>query len=204
MVQTASLHGTHWVRVGVWQCNPTVQDRVVCGTVYGNTHLKDLLGSIAILVGYPIPVPDFYLVLHGLRCRKTHYNELNHLSFCLTEFCSASIPFILLSDVFDSVTLDICDSVFQFVEEKVSLWKNVSFCVFFFHRIYTELCFLWWICSICQNVKAHMLTFYCVYDKLKACFMFCKWYHFLSWACMKNEHYKLYDSLVTIHPWPKS
>ena len=24
MVQTASLHGTQRVRVGVWQCNPTV------------------------------------------------------------------------------------------------------------------------------------------------------------------------------------
>ena len=33
-------------------------------------HLKDLLGSI-VRVGYRIPVPDFYLVLHGLRCRKS-------------------------------------------------------------------------------------------------------------------------------------
>ena len=32
-------------------------------------HLKDLLGSI-VRVGYRIPFPDFYLVLHGLRCRK--------------------------------------------------------------------------------------------------------------------------------------
>ena len=33
-------------------------------------HLKDHLGSIA-RVGYCIPVPDFYLVLHGLRCQKS-------------------------------------------------------------------------------------------------------------------------------------
>ena len=33
-------------------------------------HLKDLLGSF-VRVGYRIPVPDFYLVLHGLRCRKS-------------------------------------------------------------------------------------------------------------------------------------
>ena len=47
-------------------------DRVVCGTVYGEMHLKDLLGSF-VRVGYriPVPVPDFYLVLHGLRCRKS-------------------------------------------------------------------------------------------------------------------------------------
>ena len=43
---------------------------VVCGTVYGDMHLKDLLGSI-VRVGYHIPVPDFYQVLHGLRCRKS-------------------------------------------------------------------------------------------------------------------------------------
>ena len=39
-------------------------------TVYGEMHLKDLLGSF-VRVGYRIPVPDFYLVLHGLRCRKS-------------------------------------------------------------------------------------------------------------------------------------
>ena len=33
-------------------------------------HLKDLLESF-VRVGYRIPVPDFYLVLHGLRCRKS-------------------------------------------------------------------------------------------------------------------------------------
>ena len=44
--------------------------RVVCGTVYEEMHLKDLLGSF-VRVGYRIPVPDFYLVLHGLRCRKS-------------------------------------------------------------------------------------------------------------------------------------
>ena len=43
---------------------------VVCGTVYGEMHLKDLLGSF-VRVGYRIPVPDFYPVLHGLRCRKS-------------------------------------------------------------------------------------------------------------------------------------
>ena len=45
-----------------------LKGRVVCGTVYGEMHLKDLLGSL-VRVGYRIPFPDFYLVLHGLRCR---------------------------------------------------------------------------------------------------------------------------------------
>ena len=47
-----------------------LKGRVVCGTVYGNMHFKDILGSFA-RVGYCIPVLDFYLVLHGLRCRKS-------------------------------------------------------------------------------------------------------------------------------------
>ena len=43
------------------------KDRVACGTVYWDMYLKDLLGSIT-RVGYCIPIPDFYIVLHGLRC----------------------------------------------------------------------------------------------------------------------------------------
>ena len=37
-----------------------LNDRVMCGTVYGDMHLKDLLGSI-VKVGYCIPVPDFHI-----------------------------------------------------------------------------------------------------------------------------------------------
>ena len=36
-----------------------LKGRVVCGTVYGGMHLKDLHGSIARL-GYCISVPDLY------------------------------------------------------------------------------------------------------------------------------------------------
>ena len=43
-----------------------LKGQVVCGTVYGDMHLKDLLESF-VRVGYRIPVPDFYLMLHGLR-----------------------------------------------------------------------------------------------------------------------------------------
>ena len=47
-----------------------LKGRAVFGTVYGDMHLKDLLGSI-VRVGYRTPIPDFYLVLHRLRCRKS-------------------------------------------------------------------------------------------------------------------------------------
>ena len=62
MVQTAALLGMHLtVQPNCLKC------WVVCGTVYADMHFKDLLGSIA-RVGYYVLVPDFYLVLHGLRC----------------------------------------------------------------------------------------------------------------------------------------
>ena len=46
-----------------------LKGRVVCGTVYLDMHLKDLLGSL-VRVGCCMPVPDIYLVLHGVCCRK--------------------------------------------------------------------------------------------------------------------------------------
>ena len=58
-----------------------VKGRVECGTVYGDMHSKDLKGSMA-RVGYCIPVPDFYIVLHGLCCGKKQHDGLKGL---LTE-----------------------------------------------------------------------------------------------------------------------
>ena len=56
-----ALHICVWV-----EC---LKGRVLYETVYGDMHLKDPLRSF-VRVGYCIPVPVFYLVLHGLRCRK--------------------------------------------------------------------------------------------------------------------------------------
>ena len=63
-----SLHAMQCVSVGVWQCSwLSWRPGSVCKTVYGDMHLKDLLGSIA-RVGYCITVLDFYLVF---RCWKS-------------------------------------------------------------------------------------------------------------------------------------
>ena len=68
MAQSASLHGTQCVRVGVSVVQPDcLKGWEVCGTVYGDMHLKDILGSIA-RVGYFNPVPDSNLVLNAFRC----------------------------------------------------------------------------------------------------------------------------------------
>ena len=40
-----------------------LKGQVVYGTVYGNMHFKDPLGSV-IREGYCIPVPDFYILCY--------------------------------------------------------------------------------------------------------------------------------------------
>ena len=47
-----------------------VEGLMVCGIVYGDMYYKELLGSIE-RVGYCIPILDFYIVLHGVRCWKS-------------------------------------------------------------------------------------------------------------------------------------
>ena len=59
-------HAMRWGR-GLTVQPDCRKGQIVC--VYGDMHLKDLLRLI-VRVGYCIRVPDFYLVLHGLRCRK--------------------------------------------------------------------------------------------------------------------------------------
>lgn len=39
------------------------------------------------------------------------------------DMCSTSTLFLLLSDLFDTISLDDCEEVFSFVEQRVSLWK---------------------------------------------------------------------------------
>uniref|UniRef100_H2ZKJ4 Death domain-containing protein n=1 Tax=Ciona savignyi TaxID=51511 RepID=H2ZKJ4_CIOSA len=41
--------------------------------------------------------------------------------------CSPTVPFTLLGDVLDCSTLDLCDLLFQYVEERVAIWKSPVF-----------------------------------------------------------------------------
>lgn len=45
----------------------------------------------------------------------------------LQGYCSPNLVFILLSDIFDCITLENCDPLFTFVEEKVSTWTMPLF-----------------------------------------------------------------------------
>ena len=50
------------------------------------------LGS-TLRVGYSIPVPDFYLVLHDLKCRKTLlWINLNHIIISITQAHVPDVP----------------------------------------------------------------------------------------------------------------
>ena len=77
MVQTTSLHGTQCVRVGVWQCSPTVlKGRVVCGTVLWGNALKRSPGIIRkSRVSYP--GPGFISSATRPLLPIKHYNGLN-------------------------------------------------------------------------------------------------------------------------------
>ena len=64
--KNASLLGMHALGRSLTVLPDSVKGRIVCGTVYSDMHFKDLLRSI-VRVGYLIPVPDFYLMLHAER-----------------------------------------------------------------------------------------------------------------------------------------
>ena len=60
-----------------------IKDQLVymCGTVYGDTHLKDPVGSIA-RVWQCISFPEFYVVANGRRCQKNtlaRVFDINHI-----------------------------------------------------------------------------------------------------------------------------
>lgn len=43
------------------------------------------------------------------------------------DISTATIPVVLLSDVFDTVTLDQCERLFSYVESNVAVWKETWF-----------------------------------------------------------------------------
>ena len=43
------------------------------------------------------------------------------------ELCNAAVPFVMLSEILDTITIDNCEKVFEFVEDRVSTWKSVSY-----------------------------------------------------------------------------
>lgn len=49
------------------------------------------------------------------------------IAACRQDICTATIPVVLMSDVFDTVTLEKCEGLFSYVESNVSVWKESWF-----------------------------------------------------------------------------
>ena len=59
-------------------------------------------------------------------CDNVNLTHIYDNCYIVAELCAPSIPFHLMADLFDSITIDKCEDVFKFVEENVSVWKSVS------------------------------------------------------------------------------
>lgn len=71
-------------------------------------------------------------VLLDLLERESPVTELQKLvSFCIVtcrkQLTTATMPVMLLVDIFDALTLDICEVMFSFVENQVNVWKEELF-----------------------------------------------------------------------------
>lgn len=51
------------------------------------------------------------------------------IELCRKDVATPNIPVMLLSDIFDSITLDKCEDLFTYVENNVSVWKEELFFV---------------------------------------------------------------------------
>lgn len=49
------------------------------------------------------------------------------IELCRKDLATASMPVMLLGDIFDSMTLDKCEQLFTFVENNVTVWKEDLF-----------------------------------------------------------------------------
>ena len=58
------------------------------------------------------------------KCDK--YVELT-IKAAQEDICSKTLPIQILSDMFDIITLEQCESLFSTIERNISLWKNEEF-----------------------------------------------------------------------------
>lgn len=107
--------------INTCQNNAQVLKNVVDNTTGSDTDKKSILEQA------------FRDVLHSVIVARdidiqvcTKLVELSIVSAELS-ICYSTVPFILLGDIFDCLTLDICEEVFFFVESRVSTWTAKDF-----------------------------------------------------------------------------
>ncbi|KAK5644414.1 hypothetical protein RI129_005714 [Pyrocoelia pectoralis] len=49
------------------------------------------------------------------------------INVCRKEMATTTLPVVLLADIFEGLTLDLCEDMFTFVEEQVNVWKEDLF-----------------------------------------------------------------------------
>ena len=75
---------------------------------------RDVLHELLLLPNVPSPSNFTELVVLAIAAAKL-------------DITYHTVPFILLSDILDCVTLDVCEEVFGFVEAQVSTWTTPDF-----------------------------------------------------------------------------
>lgn len=72
---------------------------------------------------------DFGLELLEGDCEIHILKDFVKLSIiiCRKEMATPTIPVMLLADIFDALTLEMCEDMFTFVEEEVNVWKEDLF-----------------------------------------------------------------------------
>lgn len=72
---------------------------------------------------------DYGLELLETECNISTLKKFVNLAInaCRKELATTTLPVMLLADIFDALTLDICEDMFTFVEEEVNIWKEDLF-----------------------------------------------------------------------------
>lgn len=67
------------------------------------------------------------VVMRADDCEEYKKVILHSIEMAKEDLCSVIMPFVLLSDIFDLITLSQCEIVFYLVEEKLPVWKTPLF-----------------------------------------------------------------------------
>ncbi len=91
-------------------------------------------------------------------------NRSFYLTVFSSDICSKNTPTLLLSDICDASTTNVCEKIFDFVEDRISTWKSVLFrCV-----SWSLILILKWICGWWRHFKAQF-TDSCRVNLLRMC-----------------------------------
>ena len=71
-------------------------------------------------------IPIWYVLVCYCDFIETYMSQ----SLYVSELTNPSILFILMQDMFDCITLDKCEEMFSYLEDRVALWKSVSYFVY--------------------------------------------------------------------------